>query len=78
MTSTWSNEKFDKSQEEDNMVSNKVAFTDSLFLDNRVLVQESVGFVATDAVNNTVIPKAVATKRMTIASNQSGPIQKWR
>ena len=45
MTSTWSDEESDRSPEEDNMVSNQVAFTSSLFLDNRVFVQSSAYFV---------------------------------
>ena len=39
MTSTWSDEESDESQEDDNMVRNQVAFANSLVSNNHVLVQ---------------------------------------
>ena len=70
MTSSWSIEEFDGSQEDDNMVSNQIAFT-FLFSDNCMLVQESASFVATSVVCNNTIPKFVATESMTATNNKS-------
>ena len=50
MKSTYSDEESDGSQEDDNMVSNQVAFSGTLVSGNHVLVQERSGFIATDVV----------------------------
>ena len=50
LKSTWSDDESDGSQEDDSMVSNQVAFSGTLVLCNRVLVQGYLGSVATDSV----------------------------
>ena len=69
MMSTWSDEELDGSQEEDNMVSNQVAFSSSLVSDNCVLVQGYSGFVATDTTSKYVKSNTFATNSKTITNS---------
>ena len=50
MKSTWSDEESDGSQEEDNLVSNQVAFSSTLVSDNCLFMQGRSGSIATDTI----------------------------
>ena len=50
LKSTWNDEESDGNQEEDNLVSNQVAFSGCLVSSNRVLMQGLPGSVATNTV----------------------------
>ena len=57
------------SQEEDNLVSNQVAFSSMLVSGNHVLVQGRLGFVATEVICMCVKSNTVAIDSKTTSSN---------
>ena len=66
---TWSDNESDGSQEEDDMVSNLVAFSSNFVSSNRVLVQGHSRSVVTYVVYTSVKSYTVATKSKIIASS---------
>ena len=50
LKSTWNDEEFEGNQEEDDLVSNQVAFSGTLVSGNRLFMQRRSGSVATDTI----------------------------
>ena len=70
--STWSDEESNGSQEDDNIVSNQVAFSHTLVLGNRVLVYGCSSSVAIDTVCMSIKSDIVATDSKTISNSLCG------
>ena len=69
LKSTWSDEEFDSSQEDDNFVSNQILFSSTFVSSNRVLVQGRLGSIATDIVFLSIKSNIVATNSKTTSNN---------
>ena len=72
MTSVWSDDDFEGSQEDDNNNVNHIAFTSSLIFTDNLATRKTAEFVVTDFTENSV---ATNEKRSTVGTDSDSDEQ---